>query len=358
MESRSALERLDPNFATTAAGSDLRWYDARQLIPSGQGWERAHLAEPWDRLPAHAEPLVRPEVWALAQQTAGLWLDFRSDASELALSWTLRRPDLCLDHMPASGVSGLDLYLQTADGWRWAALARARAVSNQQALATSIPACGERTYRLYLPLYNGITDLRLGIPATASLIPTPAAARRPIVVYGTSIVQGGCASRPGMAYPAILGRTLDHPVLNLGFSGNGRGEPEVAHLLAELDPAVFVLDPLPNLTVEQVGERLPRFIAILRAARPLTPIILVGNVTYLQQTAFGRTPSDCARKNAVLYELFAAHSASDPALHLVRGEDLLGADGEGTVDGVHPTDLGFTRLAAALAPVVRRVLGT
>ena len=109
---------------------------------------------------------------------------------------------------------------------------------------------GRREYVLYLPLYNGVQEVKIGVPEGATLEvagPRPVGTK-PIVFYGTSILQGGCASRPGMAYPAILGRRLDWPTINLGFSGNALSEPEVAQLLAELDPAVYVLDPLPNMT--------------------------------------------------------------------------------------------------------------
>lgn len=347
---------LDPNFATSQPGSDLRWYDAKTLPVSGQGWNGDELAQPWDRLPRRAEGVVRPEVWALSRHSAGLSLTFTTDAREISAQWTLTNPSLALDHMPASGVSGLDLYLQRADGWRWAGIARATATTNRVRLAADIPAAGPRTYRLYLPLYNVPSELLIGIPADATLTPLAPDTRKPVVVYGTSIVHGGCASRPGMAYPAILGRALGVPTINLGFSGNGRAEPEVAQLVAELDPSIFVVDPLPNLNAELVSERLPGFVAALRAARPHTPIVLVENITYQHQAAFDRAPRECQRKNAALRAVFAQLSGNMRDLHLVPGEGLLGDDGEATVDGVHPTDLGFTRLAAALTPLLRRLL--
>ena len=186
--------------------------------------------------------------------------------------------------------------------------------------------------------------------------PAPAPAVRPLVVYGTSIVHGGCASRPGMAYPAILGRSLGLPVVNLGFSGNGRAEPEVAQLVAEVDAAAFVIDALPNLAAEQVGERLPAFLSVLRARHPAVPIIVVENITYQHQSTLAPGRSDCVAKNAALRAAIGPRMAADRHLHLVPGTQLLGDDGEGTVDGVHPTDLGFTRIAAAIAPVLSAAL--
>src|SRR5262249_5941177 len=145
------------------------------------------------------------------------------------------------------------------------------------ALAGGVPA-GRREYLLYLPLYNGVSSVEIGLPKGAKLEkadPYGPGDRKPIVFYGTSITQGGCASRPGMVHTAILQRRLAFPVINLGFSGNGRMEPEIATLFAELDPAVYVLDCLPNMSAAEVTERIDPFVTVLRKAHPDTPILLV-----------------------------------------------------------------------------------
>src|SRR6185436_14505138 len=125
--------------------------------------------------------------------------------------------------------------------------------------------------------------VELGLPKGAKLAKGdayPTARRKPIVFYGTSITQGGCASRPGMVHTAILGRRLDRPVINLGFSGNGRMEPEMARLLAELDPAVYVIECLPNMSAKEVEERTEPLVRSIRTARPKTPILLAEDPTY------------------------------------------------------------------------------
>ena len=149
-------------------------------------------------------------------------------------------------------------------------------------LATGLPA-GKREYLLYLPLYNGVKSVEVGVPKGTALLKAdarPAGRRKPIVFYGTSITQGGCASRPGMVHTAIVGRRLDYPVINLGFSGNGRMEPEVVQLMAELEPAVYLIDCLPNMNGPEVAKRTEPLVRILRKARPGTPILLVEDRTY------------------------------------------------------------------------------
>jgi hypothetical protein len=129
----------------------------------------------------------------------------------------------------------------------------------------------------------GVESVQIGLPLGAFLAKAPprlALFSKPVCIYGTSITQGGCASRPGMAYTAILDRRLDRPVINLGFSGNGPVELEVGRFLAELDPALCVLDCLPNMEAPQVNERAVPFVKLLRQSRPDTPIVLVENIAY------------------------------------------------------------------------------
>jgi lysophospholipase L1-like esterase len=210
---------------------------------------------------------------------------------------------------------------------------------------------------LYLPLYNGVQSVQIGLAPEAQLFkapPYPPEKAQPICFYGTSITQGGCAARPGMAYPALLGRWLDRPTINLGFSGNGQMDLEMGQLMAELDPSVYVIDCLPNLDAARVTERTEPLVEALRTARPETPIVLVENITYQNAVLVPGSRQGYTAKNAALraaYERLLARGVQH--LHYVPGDKLLGEDGEATVDGTHPTDVGFLRIAEALEPVLR-----
>jgi hypothetical protein len=266
-----------------------------------------------------------------------------------------------MDHFAATGVSGLDLYVRQNGCWRWLGVGRPRAFPTNCTLSVKGIPDGMHVYLLYLPLYNGVESVDIGIPRGATLTkgpPRPAERAKPICFYGTSITQGGCASRPGMAYPAILSRRLDCPVINLGFSGNGWMEPEVSALLAELDVAAYVLDALPNMSAEMIAERVQPFVETLWTARPDTPIVLVESILYQNGTFLARPRQICLEKNRALraaYERLVAGQVTN--LHYVSGDELYGEDGEATVDGTHATDLGFVRFAHVLEPVLRRVLG-
>jgi lysophospholipase L1-like esterase len=336
------------------------WRDVRSLTVEGQGWAEKDLKAPFDRLPAKAEGVVRAPVWGLSRDSAGICVRFTTDSPAIHCRWTLLKPNLAMVHMPATGVSGVDLYVNTPDGWHWLAIGRPTQVSNTAELVSGLPKA-QREYMLYLPLYNGVSSVEVGIAKDASLSTLPRGEQnaRPIVFWGTSITQGGCASRPGMVHTAILGRSLNVPVVNLGFSGNGQMEPEVAALMAEIDAAVYVMDCLPNCTAAQVTERTAPLVAIVRKSRPTTPIVLVEDRTYADAFLVpGRASRNASSRAALKAEYEKLIAKGEKELYYLAGDKLLGADGEDTVDGSHPTDLGFMRQADAmekvLAPLIKR----
>lgn len=344
---------VDPSAAVKDEKKPILWYDAKLLTIEGKGWTETE--DYYDRLPAKAKGLVPQPVWGLSKDSAGMCLRFVTDAPTISARWKVRSDRLAMPHMPATGVSGLDLYVRMGDRWIWAGAGRPVEQTTTATVLDSIPA-GEHEYLLYLPLYNGTIALEIGIPADAKLINPAPRKQRPICVYGTSIVQGGCASRPGMAHVAILGRMLDVPTINLGFSGNGRMEPALAELVAELDAGVYVLDCVPNMSAEQVKERTIPFVLRLRELRPDTPIVMVEGVSHQNAVFIPEFRSGQNEKNAALRTAFEQLQAKGvKGLTYVPRAGLLGDDDEGTVDGTHPTDLGFYRFAEKLVPVLRKV---
>ena len=337
---------------------ELIWHDIRELTIEGQGW--ADTKAPYDRMPARAEGVVRDAVWDLSRHSAGISARFISDADRIAARWTLTSDGMPLVHMAATGVKGLDLYGRVDGAWKWAGVGRPTDSSTNEASLVAGMEAIEREYRLYLPLYNGVSKVEIGVPKGHAVKPArsrPASRGKPIVFYGTSITQGGCASRTGMCHVAILGRRLDRPVINLGFSGNGRMDPEVVDLMCELDPAVYVIDCLPNMDGRAVAKRTAPLVRKLRAARPRVPILLVEDRTYQDAHV---NPGRARRNKENRAALKAAYAAlvkdGVRKLAYMDGNTLLGDDGEGTVDGSHPTDLGFMRQADAMEPILIRLL--
>jgi hypothetical protein len=259
--------------------------------------------------------------------------------------------------MTPIGASGLDLYARDDAGkWRWVGVARPdKKVIRQEIIAGLKP--GLREYALYLPLYNGVEKLAVGVPPGAKFEPLAPRPEKPIVFYGTSITHGASASRPGMCHPAILGRRFDRPVVNLGFSGNGRMDKEVGDLLVKIDAAVYVIDCLPNMNAAQVREKCIPLVKQLRSARPDTPIVLIEDRRNSNSWILPKRNDLHTENHAALKECFDKLQAEGvKGLFYIPGDDLLGSDAEGATDGSHPNDMGFVRQADVMEPVLRAAL--
>ncbi|OPZ81627.1 MAG: hypothetical protein BWY76_02969 [bacterium ADurb.Bin429] len=203
--------------------------------------------------------------------------------------------------------------------------------------------------------------MEVGVNEDAQVLPpTPFIAPRPIICYGTSITQGGCASRPGMAYTNILSRWLNREVINLGFSGNGWGDEALAQCMAEIsNPGCFVLDYEANAHRERLQETLVPFIGVLRAAHPTVPILVISRIRFSYELIHADSLEGREACKAFQQETVTALRAQgDTHIHFLDGSIILGEDWEEcTVDGVHPTDLGFRRMAEGMAPVLRQLIG-
>jgi len=339
----SEVSKLDPHMAVRDAESGVLWHEASKLTVEGKGW--LYTEGPYDRLPLKAKGLVPDPVWGLSKCSAGVSIRFLTDAESISVKWS---GGGAMDHMPATGVSGLDLYAKIDGVWRYRATARPEPKETSRTLARNAGQ-GERELVLNLPLYNETKKLEIGVPEGSFLAPAPKRPSKPIVFYGTSITQGGCASRPGTAYVSILSRRLDREAINLGFSGNGKMETELAELISEIDAGLYVLDCLWNMPPEMVVERFEPFVRLLRRKRPETPILALEDVMFDDH---GPTPKGVIIRRSI--EKLKAEGLD--RLFFKDSKGLLGTDFEGTVDACHPTDLGFMRIAEGLLPAIEGVL--
>ncbi len=344
------------------------WWNPVQTnfpVIEGQAWPK-EVQQPYDRLPATAEKTVRKEVWNLSRQSAGLLIRFRASTDQVIVRYAVNRTH-ALPHMPATGVSGVDLYAVNSDGgYLWCAGKYSFGDTIQYSFTNLQPNDGYhpkgREYRLYLPLYNSVKWLQVGLPQGAGFTPLPVRVDKPIVVYGTSIAQGACASRPGMAWTAILGRQLDRPLVNLGFSGNGRLEKEVVDLLTGIDAKLYVLDCLPNLVAtvgispEEIKQRIIESVRILRQKRPATPILLVEHAGYAEGLINPERRKLYSEVNALMRQAFAQlkTEAAGQLYLLPLSEINLTLDA--MVDGTHPSDLGMQQYAEAYEKSIRTIL--
>lgn len=330
-------------------------------IVAGQGWHSG-LQNYYDRFPEKAKGVIRKDVWNLSKNSAGLNIRFNSDASEIIVKYAVSGA-IQMAHMPATGVSGVDLYAQDAKGkWLWASANYSFGDTVMYRFANMKLADQETTeYTLYLPLYNSVKWLEISVPEQNTLTPLPVSAKKPIVVYGTSIAQGACASRPGLAWTSILSRKLDQPVVNLAFSGNGRLEKEVYELLPEIDASLYVLDCLPNLTPsiysnDEIIKRIVATVTHLQQKKPGVPILLTDHDGYTDEGINPISKKDYERVNIALKTALSQLKANRVKKIYYLSKAAINQDIESTVDGVHPNDIGMMNYANAYEKVIKKIL--
>ncbi len=341
---------------------DIAFYKVKEAPFRIYGVEREEGK--FRRIPLKVAQSVSPAVVDLHVQTAGGRVRFVTDSAYVAIHVSLCSTG-SMPHMPHTGVAGFDLY---GDWSHWAdANGRApyKGPVPARYLGTFKPPFGatgeyesiiepgerkERVMTLNFPLYSGVKELYIGLQKDASLKPAPDyTVEKPMVSYGSSITQGGCASRPGNSYQAILSRRFDCDYLNLGFSGNARGEEAIGDYIAGLKMSVFLMDydynaPTPE-HLERTHERLYRQV---RSAQPNLPIIIMSAPKYYLD-------DDRSRRLEIIRATYHnALAAGDRNVYLLEGPQLMALAGDnGTVDGVHPNDLGFYSMAAALEQMLR-----
>jgi hypothetical protein len=341
---------------SVAKGTELRWRDVTTWGVEGRAWPESERVRWFDRLPAAAEKTVTKEVWDRSRPSTGMMVRFLTDATSIHVHYRLMKADLGMAHMPPTGVSGVDLYARDEAGqWRWVYVVRP---TNQEMKIEIVGELtpGKREYALYLPLYNGVDSLSIGVAAEAQFEGLPPR-QKPLVFYGTSTTQGACASRPGMACTAILGRRLDRHVVNLGFSGNGRMDAAIGELLVQIDAAAYVIDCVGNMAIGDITRKCLALVKQLRATRPTTPIFLLEGDHSPNSWIQPVTLKMKDEKNVALRTAFTTlQEAGTRELYYVRGTHFFGDDSEGVVDG-HPSDLGFMRQADCMEPALRTVLG-
>ncbi len=327
----------------------IKWIDGKYLPLEGKVFTNTSLF--YDRLPKTVTTNVNGGVRSMRSHSAGLQFRFKTSSTRLYFKWQPLYRNLAMDHMPATGVSGIDIYRQEKDGtWRY--VKTGRRFDYDKGGFCDIRLEPNTPCLVNLPLYNGIKSFFLGIATNATieaLPPRASGVNKPVVFYGTSITHGACASRPGFAFVNIVGRKIDVPIVNLGFSGSGKMELEMSEHLAAIDASCYVLDCLWNMDTKLVKENYEPFIRNLRKKRPGIPIVMAE-----QCDKDNRPPCDKDKVIRRLYEKLVAEGWKD--LVYLPKTNMMPKDFEGTVDGCHPNDYGMMCLADAFGKAVSEAL--
>ena len=343
------ITKIDKNFKTqtTINKTDVQLFDVLERPFSVHGV--FHDGSRYRRLPEETAKSVSSSVLSLSAQTAGGRVRFRTDSPYVAIR--AHMPVIGkMGHFALSGSAGFDLY---ADGYFVGTFVPPFNIQDGLESVISLGSVKMREITINFPLYSAVSSFFVGLQENAALeAATPYRYRKPIVYYGSSITQGGCASRPGNCYPAILSRRLNCDHINLGFSGSCMGEKEMAQYIAGLDMSVFVYDYDYNApTPEHLAQTHEQMFRIIRQKNPQLPVVI------LSRPKFQPTAEEEIRRSIIRETFIRAQAAGDRNVYFVDGRALMAlAENDGTVDGAHPNDFGFASMARSLEPVLENIL--
>ena len=343
----------------STAAQATEWHNPIDSAAVARGVDNIHgrgfCLNNYTRLPESAHGIIRDAVWGLAQNSAGLYLEFTTNSPELTVRYEVTGGH-AMPHMPATGVSGVDLYNERGQRC-WGSYSFGTPITySYKQLPDSTQGC---RYTLYLPLYNTVRKLEIGVRDGSSFAFIPAdKSAKPIVIYGTSIAQGACASRPGMAWSNLLHRQTGQPIVNLGFSGNGRLEREVIDYIVQIPASLYIVDCMPNMdfTEDSIYTLVLNTVHQIRESHPQTPILLTEHPGYANRetNAYERN-QDALRDRAQRKAYAQLQKEGVKGLHYLSREEL-GMPADALVDIIHPSDYGMEIYARAHARKVAKIL--
>ncbi|MBQ7386681.1 MAG: hypothetical protein IJW03_00790 [Clostridia bacterium] len=350
------ISQIDKNFALPVINEpDIEWIDARDERFALYGVYFDETEDAFVRMPSDVAKATNDGVAALFRHTSGGRIRFTTDSPYVALKAVVTKPGV-MRNITMIGMTGFGVY---SDGKYLGPIipdyaAMARTEGGRAGVSGIVRMCsGEHNMEVYMPLYNGTFSVYIGIKKGSVLKPYRYTDTRRVMYYGSSITQGGCASHPGNDYAAMLSRMLDIDYLNLGFSGSARGEAVMCDYLARQECDVFVLDydhNAPNAK-HLLDTHYPLYETV-RRANPTLPIVMMSRPDFRGDT------DSIARRDAIRATYERALSEGDSNVYYIDGETLFDGDMRDscTVDGCHPNDLGFFRMAQVVYPVLKNAL--
>ena len=321
------------------------YYDKNFFLIEGTIVAASLKESPYDRLPSSYKNRVRTPVWDISKSSAGLSIRFLTNTTKLKVKWEVLN-DFSMNHMPDTGIKGVDLYYKNGERWQYINTGRPQGKISEYTLIEKMTE-EMREFKLFLPLYDGIKNIEIGIDSTSTINKALKNPKKPIIFYGTSITQGGCASRTGMVHTSIISRALDVDVANFGFSGNGRMEQPIAELISTVEPSLYVIECMPNMIKpELITERTIPLVNTIRSKNANTPIVFIdlfkSPLTFLNTKM---KSENTAMDDALKAEFDKMIEGGYENIYFIETPKLAESDHEGTVDAIHFTDLGFQRYA-------------
>lgn len=345
------ISQIDRNFAvqTKLKLENVTFYDALEEPFSLYGvfYENGM----YRRMPQDVAKSVSQGVYELHTHTAGGRVKFLTDSSYVAIHAVM--PDIGkMPHFALTGSAGFDLCVGKREEHAATFIPWSTMDGGYESVV-HFEGRAKREITINFPLYSSVSQLYIGLEDGALVKKASGYQyRKPIVFYGSSITQGGCASRPGNSYESMVSAALQADHINLGFSGNAKAEEEMAQYIKSLDMSVFVYDYDHNApTLRHLEDTHQKMFLTIRESNPELPIVILSRPKY-------RLNEEEKQRLAVIQKTYTdALAAGDRHVYFIDGPTLMKyAKGSGTVDGGHPNDLGFYSMAKVLEKPLKKIL--
>ena len=325
------------------------WHDGLTLGLEGRGF--AKEAEPYTRLPVRFQSKVTEKVWGLSRTTIGFNARFVTDSNEVVVRWQVKPESVPIMYMTPACSAGIDVFARTGtNAWRHISCGAPTFKSGEGELR--LPWTKGDECLIYLPVRTRPSAFSVGVKKGRSFERPPAhMTDRPVVIYGTSIVNGGSASRPGLIFTSVMGRLADVEVVNLGFSGAAKMELPMADLVAEIDASLYILDCEHNMSLQVCRENFEPFVRRFKELRPDTPVLVCGGCTERPEPLGVELIT-----TEVLKKLRAENPEKWANWHFLSGVDQLPKTDDCTHDHCHPNDLGFVFMGRVYAEKILSIL--
>ena len=347
------ITKVDKNFIVKDEidKEDVKLYNVNEAPFKVYGVQ--YLDGCFRRLPEEVAKSVSEGVHAHHKHAAGGRVRFKTDSPYIAIMAKLTNAAK-MPHFAFSGSIGMDLYVNKDGEERYVnTYVPKLEISNEFISVLPLNFKGLYEYTINMPLYSGVSELYIGLAETAAVLPADDYKfEKPVVFYGSSITQGGCASRPGNCYTSMVARRLNANHINLGFSGNAKGEDEIAEYISNLDMSFFVYDYDHNSpSLEHLMSTHEKMFKTIRAKNPDLPILFMSRPRYIWDENI------TSRYEYIKSVYEKAKANGDKNVYFLGGKELSAAcKNEGSVDNCHPNDWGFAAMADAVYNVLKDVL--
>ncbi len=348
----SIIPRVESKYAVSPGGHKLEWVDAFDLHLSGLAWQNE---KHYRRLSNSVQDKLSENLARLSSYSAGASIYFETNSPSLSIHWQHKG---FLKNAGTNNICsyGLDLYLFENDKWRFVTAGASHEIENYLEIMAFMEQ-RPRKYCLHLPLFTEIELLRIGIDVGSDLQKIMPYKDKPLLFYGTSIVHGSAASRPGMTYPAQISRALKRTHYNFGFASNGRMDPIIGQCISELDVDLIMVDPIPNMSIDTIEKNAYIFMKHILERKNKIPVVMVSCFPYSTYGFYRSTTKAFDVCNPAFLKIFERlKNEGHENLHYFVANNMIGDDFEGTMDGTHPNDLGFYRITQNMVPYLTKLL--